>query len=68
MQLDGIHDVEDIEEPEHPTLEDIIVKTEHDKVVALAKEKKEKTLEILHELTAKYTKIVDRYVVSLFVI
>ncbi|KAL2733263.1 cilia- and flagella-associated protein 44 isoform X1 [Vespula maculifrons] len=58
--LDGIHDVEDIEEPEHPTLEDIIVKTEHDKVVALAKEKKEKTLEILHELTAKYTKIVDR--------
>ncbi|KAF7417837.1 hypothetical protein HZH68_000490 [Vespula germanica] len=58
--LDGIHDVEDIEEPEHPTLEDIIVKTEHDKVVALAKEKKEKTLKILHELTAKYTKIVDR--------
>ncbi|XP_046813293.1 cilia- and flagella-associated protein 44 isoform X2 [Vespa crabro] len=58
--LDDIHGVEDIEEPEYPTLENFIVKTEHDKVLALAKEKKEKTLQILHELTAKYSKIVDR--------
>ncbi|XP_047346739.1 cilia- and flagella-associated protein 44 isoform X3 [Vespa velutina] len=58
--LDDIHGVEDIEEPEYPTLENFIVKTEHDKVLALAKEKKEKTYQILHELTAKYSKIVDR--------
>lgn len=66
MQLDDIHDVEDIEESEYPTLEDVIVKTEYDKVVTLAKEKKEKTLQILHELTVKYSKIVDRYVISSF--
>ncbi|KAL2740588.1 cilia- and flagella-associated protein 44 isoform X4 [Vespula squamosa] len=58
--LDDIHGVEDIEEPEYPTLENVIVKTEHDRIIALAKEKKEKTLQILYELTAKYSKIVDR--------
>ncbi|KAI4492234.1 hypothetical protein M0802_009924 [Mischocyttarus mexicanus] len=58
--FDDIHDVEDIEEPDYPTLENVIVKIEHDRVAALAKEKKEQTLQILHELTEEYSKIIDR--------
>ncbi|KAI4496377.1 hypothetical protein M0804_000187 [Polistes exclamans] len=58
--LDDINSVEDIEEPDYPTLENVIVKTEHDRVSALAREKKEQTLQILHELTEEYSKIMDR--------
>ncbi|XP_015185345.1 PREDICTED: cilia- and flagella-associated protein 44 [Polistes dominula] len=58
--LDDINSVEDIEEPDYPTLENVIVKAEHDRVSALAKEKKEQTLQIIHELTAEYSKLMDR--------
>ncbi|KAK2582044.1 hypothetical protein KPH14_002749 [Odynerus spinipes] len=58
--LDDLHDIEDIEEPEYPTLEDVIVKTEHDRVATLAKEKKARTLEMLHELIRDYSTILDR--------
>lgn len=52
---------EDIEESaEHLILEEVIVKSEHDRIVAAAKRKKDATLALLGNLTKEYRKIVDR--------
>ncbi|XP_058801430.1 cilia- and flagella-associated protein 44 [Phymastichus coffea] len=52
--------VADIEEPDHPSLEQMIVKAEEDRIMAQAKAEKEKTLAALRELTEEYNSILKR--------
>lgn len=50
----------DIEDHDHPSLEQVIVKVEHDRLMAYAKKEKEKTLAMLHELTEEFDTILKR--------
>ncbi|XP_023287600.1 uncharacterized protein LOC105700070 isoform X2 [Orussus abietinus] len=53
--------VEDIEDPsEYPSLEEVIVRVEHDRIMAAAKQKKDQTLDVLRGLVEEYGKLVER--------
>lgn len=53
-------DVLDIEDLDYPSLEQVIVKAEEDRIMADAKEDKDKTLAILRELTEEFNSILQR--------
>ncbi|XP_014209825.1 uveal autoantigen with coiled-coil domains and ankyrin repeats [Copidosoma floridanum] len=53
-------DVPDIEDLDHPSLEEVIVQAERDRVMRNAKEDKEHTLAVLRELTEEFNSILKR--------
>ena len=52
--------VEDIEDADYPNLEEVITKIEQDRIFSVAEKKKKKVLEIIHDLTEEYVKIITR--------
>lgn len=53
-------EVMDIEDADHLSLEQVIVKKEMNRIMANAKHEKEKTLETLRQLTDEYNAILKR--------
>ncbi|XP_015588735.2 uncharacterized protein LOC107264707 [Cephus cinctus] len=58
--------VEDIEEPDYPSLEEVIVKAEYNRIMTVAKHKKDRTLDVLRELAEEFGRIMEsnRYLVK----
>lgn len=53
--------IEDIEEIDYASLEEMIQQAEHDRIATAAKQNKHQTLEILLKLSEEYSKIVERF-------
>lgn len=53
--------IEDIEEIDYASLEEMIQQTEHDRIATAAKQSKHQTLQILLKLSEEYSKIVERF-------
>lgn len=54
-------DVSDIEDSDYPSLEEVIVKAEENRVQTDARNEKENTLAILRELTEEFNSIIKRF-------
>lgn len=54
--------VEDIEDVDYPTLEEVITRIEQNRIISVAEEKKKHILEIVRNLAEEFTKITKRYV------
>ncbi|XP_026674087.1 uncharacterized protein LOC108630687 isoform X2 [Ceratina calcarata] len=52
--------VEDIEDVDHPNLEEVITRTERNRIMALARKRKKQVLDVIRDLTEEYTKITTR--------
>ncbi|KMR01454.1 wd repeat-containing protein 52 [Lasius niger] len=52
--------VEDIEEIDHASLEEMIQQAEHDRIMTVAKQNKHHTLQILSKLSEEYSNIMER--------
>ncbi|XP_048505660.1 cilia- and flagella-associated protein 44 isoform X2 [Athalia rosae] len=55
-----VREVDDIEELSHPSLEQVIVKAEQNRIMAVAKRKKSEVLNMLSSLGETYARILDR--------
>lgn len=54
--------VEDIEDVDYPTLEEVITRIEQNRIISVAEEKKKNILEIVRNLAEEFTKITTRYI------
>ncbi|CAK9822070.1 Cilia- and flagella-associated protein 44 [Anthophora retusa] len=52
--------VEDIEDTDYPSLEEVITQKERNRILSVAEEKKKRVLEIIRNLTEEYVKITTR--------
>ncbi|XP_029043385.1 cilia- and flagella-associated protein 44 isoform X1 [Osmia bicornis bicornis] len=52
--------IEDIEDPEHPSLEQVITQREHNRIMSIAERKKKAILQIIRDLTEEFVTITTR--------
>lgn len=62
-----VEEVEDVDDPDYPSLQESIVKAEEERILELARQKINTKMSILKELGDEYHLILQRYIQLIFV-